>query len=368
MVQIKNIIVIGLSIFLLSTSLYNKSVAQGKRIGEIELNDFVEKYAEEHRFNGTILIQKGGKEMYHQSFGLAERAYNTPMTNESVYPICSITKTFTAVLILQLVEQGKIVLSEKLHTYLPQYAEDAAHKVSVHELLNHTSGIANPDTIRAENFMKYGLGFYQHPYSLKDMVYRFSSRPLIHEPGDVFSYSNGDYLILGLILENIYQKPYENIVYERILQPLGMTNSGMLSHYKLIKGLTSSYFKQKDGDSLIPNIPIYMGNFYSAGGMYSTTSDLLKFDNALFGLKLIEEETLDKLLSPGLDDYGYSVWIKDTKGENRKYKRMERYGQIAGANAVWFHFLEEDVTIIILSNTNCTDLGDFALKIAKSVF
>lgn len=96
MVQIKNIIAIGLSIFLLSTSLYNKSVAQGKRIGEIELNDFVEKYAEEHRFNGTILIQKGGKEMYHQSFGLAERAYNTPMTNESVYPICSITKTFTA--------------------------------------------------------------------------------------------------------------------------------------------------------------------------------------------------------------------------------------------------------------------------------
>lgn len=97
--------------------------------------------------------------------------------------------------------------------------------------------------------------------------------------------------------------------------------------------------------------------------MYSTTSDLIKFNNALFDFKLIKKETLDQLLAPGLDDYGCSVWIRDVE----KYRRMERYGRIAGANTVWFHYLNNDLSIIILSNTNLTDLGDYASKIGKAI-
>lgn len=97
--------------------------------------------------------------------------------------------------------------------------------------------------------------------------------------------------------------------------------------------------------------------------MYSTTSDLIKFNNALFDLKLLKKETLDQLLTPGLDSYGYSVWILDAE----KYKRMERYGRIAGANAAWYHYLNNDLSIIILSNTNLTNLGDYASKIGKGV-
>jgi CubicO group peptidase (beta-lactamase class C family) len=333
-----------------------------------KINKLVESYAAQHQFNGTVLIQKGSKITYHKSFGVAERSFNSPITNDTKYPVCSITKTFTAVLILQLVEQREIDLNKKILDYLPEYKGEAGPKVSVHQLLNHTSGMKNTDTTKDENFLKYGIGFYHKPYQLKEIVANFYSNPLVSEPGAKFDYNNGEYMILGRILEVLYQMSYEQILNQQILIPLGMQNSGLLSHYKLIKNLATPYYNDKNLDHLIPNIPMYMEDFSAAGAMYSCTSDLVKFNNALFAFKLLKKETLDQLLKPGLDDYGYSAWIRDTKGENAKYKRMERYGRIAGANAVWFHYLKNDLSIIILSNTNLTDLGDYAFKIGKEIF
>jgi len=327
------------------------------------INKLVEDYAAQNQFNGTVLIQKDHKIIYHKSFGIAERSFNSPATNETKYQVCSITKTFTAVLILQQVERGKINLDGKIRDYLADYKGEGGNKVSIRQLLNHTSGMKNTDTARDENFLKYGLGFYHFPYQLKDIVNKFCSNDLLNEPGTKFDYNNGEYMILGRILEVIHQKTYEEILSKEILTPLGMKNSGLLSHYKLINGLATPYYKDKSLDHLIPNIPIYVEDFSSAGAMYSTTSDLIKFNSALFNYKLLKKETLDQLLTPGLDSYGYSVWIRDVD----KYKRMERYGRIAGANCVWFHYLTKDLSIIILSNTNLTDLGDYASKIGKAI-
>ncbi|SHE79471.1 serine hydrolase domain-containing protein [Pedobacter caeni] len=351
--------ILTLALIILSFSVFPQSV---------KLHKLISNYANEHQFNGTILVQKGKKITYHQSFGLAERAFNTPLSNNTNYQVCSITKTFTAVLILQLVEQGKISLQEKINTYLPDYKGEGGTKVTIHQLLNHTSGMMNTDTAKDENFMRYGIGFYHTPYTLEEIVNKFCSKPIINEPGTKFDYNNGEYMILGRILETIYKMPYEKVLEQNILIPLGMTNSGLLSHYKLINNLATPYYKQDKVSDLIPNIPMYVGDFYSAGAMYSCTPDLIKFNNALFDFKIIKKQTLELLLTPGLDDYGYSAWIRDSKGVNDKYKRMERYGRISGANCVWFHYLNEDVTVIILSNTNLTDLGDYALKIGKAIF
>ncbi|AZA84721.1 hypothetical protein C1637_18215 [Chryseobacterium lactis] len=348
----KILIIVLLSLFC------HSAFGQAQKVGQ-----FVEKYALENQFNGTVLIQKDSKIIYHKSFGVAERSFNSPTTNDTKYQVCSITKTFTAVLILQLVDQGKIDLNKKILDYLPDYKGEAGSKVSIHQLLNHTSGMKNTDTARDENFLKYGLGFYNRPYQLKEIVTQFCSNPLVNKPGTKFDYNNGEYMILGRILEVMYQMTYEEILSQKILIPLKMYNSGLISHYKLIENLATPYYKDKNLDHLIPNIPMYVGDFSAAGAMYSCTSDLIKFNNALFDYQLIKKETLDKLLNPGLDDYGYSVWIRDVK----KYKRMERYGKIEGANCVWFHYLNNDLSIIILSNTNETNLGDYAAKIGKTI-
>lgn len=331
------------------------------------LEKFIADYAKEHDFNGTILVKKDSKIAYHQSFGLAERAFNSPIKNNTVYQVCSITKTFTAVLILQLMEQGKIDLHEKINTYLPAYRGEGRSKVSIEQLLNHSSGMKNTDTATDANFMRYGIGFYHTPYTLEEIVNNFCSNPLVNEPGKNFDYNNGEYLILGRILEVIYKKTYEEILKEQLLIPLGMNNSGIINHYKLIANLATPYYKAKD-HPLIPNIPMYVEDFSAAGAMYSCTADLIKFNDALFSYRLIKEQSLNQLLTPGLDNYGYSVWIRDSTGGNSKYRRMERYGRIQGANAAWFHYLDHNVSVIILSNTNLTDLGDFAFKIGKVVF
>ncbi len=332
------------------------------------LNDFIEKYASQQDFNGTVLVQKGsGPLLYHQSFGIAERAFNTAITNQTIYQVCSITKTFTAVLILQLAEKEKINLNKKIIDYLPAYKGEAGAKVSIHQLLNHTSGMKNIDTAKDANFMKYGIGFFHTPYTLDEIVTKFCSDPLVNEPGTKFDYNNGEYMILGRILEELYKMSYEQILNQQILVPLGMNNSGLLSHYKLIKNLATPYYRSAT-QSIIPNLPIFVEDFSASGAMYSSTADLIKFNNALFDYKLIKKETLDQLLTPGLDEYGYSVWIRGGKGPDVKYKRMERYGRIMGANAAWFHYLNSNVTVIILSNTNFTDLGDFARKIGQFIF
>lgn len=331
-----------------------------------DLANFISNYANQHEFNGTILIKKGKEVTYHQSFGVAERAFNSPLKNDTKYQVCSITKTFTAVLILQLVEQGRIRLDHKIITYLPSYMGEGGSKVSIHQLLNHTSGMKNTDTATDANFMKYGLGFYHTPYTLAEIVTKFCSNPLINEPGKKFDYNNGEYMILGRILEVIYKRPYEQILEQQILTPLGMKNSGLIDHYKLISNLATPYYKGKDHE-LIPNLPMYVEDFSAAGAMYSCTVDLIKFNDALFNQQLINEKTLHQLLTPGLDDYGYSVWIRGSKESEAKYKRMERYGRIQGANCAWFHYLNHDLSIVILSNTNLTNLGDFAVKIGKEI-
>ncbi|RLJ72147.1 CubicO group peptidase (beta-lactamase class C family) [Pedobacter alluvionis] len=333
------------------------------------VSSFIESYIHQHSFSGTVLIQKDSEVLYHASFGLANREFKIPFNDDTKYKICSITKSFTATLILQLYEQGKIDLNAKISAYLPDYAGEGATRVSIHQLLNHTSGLANTDTVKSlENALKYGIGFYNKPYTSDQLVKNFCSNQLVNEPGKKFDYNNGDYIILGKILERIYHKSYEKILTDQILTPLHMYHSGLLSQDKIVDSLSNTYFLRTDLNQIVPDLPMYNQDWYAAGAMYSNTKDLLKFFNALFDLKLIKKETLALMLKPGLDNYGYSVWIRDYKGANIKYKRIERYGSILGANAVVFRYLNENVTVIVLSNTNLTDLGDFALQIGRSIF
>jgi len=334
-----------------------------------DLPSFIRDYAVTKQFNGSVLIKKDSKIIYNNSFGLANREFNVPASNDTEYKVCSITKSLTAVLILQLYEQGKIDLHQKIIAYLPNYKGEAGSRVSIAQLLNHTSGMRNTDTVSSiQSAVKNGIGFYQRPYSLDQIVDQFCSYPLANEPGKKFDYNNGDYMILGKILETLYKKSYEQIVSDQLFTPLGMKNSGLMSQDKLIKNLASTYFLRDDLKRLVPDLPVYYQDWSSAGSMYSCTADVMKFFDALFELKLIKKSSLDLMLSPGLDDYGYSVWIRDTQGKNTKYKRMERYGSIMGANAVVFHYLNKNMTVVILSNTNLTDLGDFALNIGKQSF
>ena len=329
---------------------------------------FIEAYAKEHGFNGSILIQKDGEVRFARSFGLANIPFKVPNTPQTKYKIASITKVFTSVLILQLYEQGKIDLNRTIGAYLPDYAGEGKDKVTLHQLLNHTSGIANFDTVTdMETALKSGIPVYQTPFTSDQLLEKFSSGRLVNPPGKVFDYNNADYVVLGKIVERIHGNTYEQVLRDRILQPLKLENTGMLHQSDVLDGLADTYFYRDDLKAMVNDLPVYPENWYAAGGMYSTVNDVLAFSNALFGGKLLEKDTLALMFKAGLDDYGYGLWAYGMKIEGRTHRVVKRPGQIMGAQAQLFRFLDDDVTIVILGNTGTTDLDEFVAEIGKRV-
>jgi len=346
-----------LSILFITLKLYGQSP---------KVDSFIVSYVKNHNFNGTILIQNNSKIIYQKSFGFANFQFKIPDNIDTKYKIASITKLFTSVLIMQLYEQGKIDLNKPIKTYLPDYKGEGAEKVLICQLLNHTSGMVNIDTISSiESAVKNGVPVYQKPCTTDEFLDKYCSDPLLTEPGKVFSYNNAEYIVLGKIIEKLTGKSFENALHDNILQPLKMTNSGLLYQHVILDGLADTYFYRDDLKQLVNDLPVYIENWYSSGSMYSTAGDLLRFSNAFFGLKMVNKETLDLIIKPGLDNYGFGVWINEYEIKNKKYTAVKRPGSIMGAQTMLMHFSDPDLTIIILSNTGTTNLDDFVLEISK---
>jgi len=331
---------------------------------------FIDAYVKKSNFNGTILIAKKSHPVYKKSFGLADFSLNILNKPETRYKVASITKAFTSVLILQLVEQGNIDLEKPIITYLPEYKGAGGNKVTIRQLLNMTSGMRNMDENGSslEGVLKNGLPQYQLPNTSDQMLEKFCSMELVKEPGKEFDYNNADFIILGKIIEKLSGKSFEKVLRKKILVPLSLTNSGMLTQNTIINGLANTYFYRNDIKKLVPDLPAYIENWYASGAMYSTVDDILKFSNALFGGKLLKPETLKQMFSSGLGEYGLGVWVYlDYKINNKMYTIIKRPGSIMGAQAMLFHILEDDSTIIILSNTGTVNMDDFAAKLADKI-
>lgn len=348
------------SIVLLLLLFAANSFAQSVNIGE-----YIQRYTDENNSTGTIIIHKDGNVIYNQSFGSANLQYDIPNTNDTKYKVASITKSFTAVIILQLYERGKIGLHDPIKEYLPEYSGEGAETVTIHHLLTHTSGIENVEKYPITEFEKPWFDIYQKPYSTDEILHKFCSEPLDNEPGTQFDYNNGEYIILGKIIEQIYDKTFDRVLEDQILQPLQMNNSGMFYQAEVIKNIANTYRWNDSLRQFENDRKGYIENWYASGAMYSTANDLLKFSNALFGNELLKEESLELMLDPFLAQYGYGVWIRTIDINGEKHRIMQRYGWIRGANTVWFRFIDQDLTIIVLSNSDTTNLNDFAHGLAR---
>ena len=309
------------------------------------------------RFSGSLLVQKGDQIIANQAFGLSDRAQKTSNRPDTRYKIASITKAFTAVLILQLYEQGKVDLGQTIGAYWPEYKGPGRDSVTLHQLLTHSSGIQNCEAL--------GLSIYEQPHSNADILDKYCSGPLVNKPGSQFDYNNGDYMILGKIIENIYKKPLQEVLKTRILKPAGMTDT---EWYKTGKARTAKTWLFNDSlQTWQPDASFFIENYGAAGALCSTTADLLKFSNALFGEKLLQSETLALMTTPYPQFWNtaYSVWVSEKEFAGKPLKVIERYGSIQGANSMLAYFPEKQMTIVLLSNTNASNLGLLADEIAR---
>lgn len=333
-----------------------------------EIRRYVEQHVGETGFNGTLLVKRDGRVLYRGAFGVAERAFATPATNETRYPIASITKLFTSTLILQLADSGQLALDAPVKTYLPGYPGGGADTVTVRQLLNHTSGIAQFDTVASyQEAFSAGIPSYQRPLSSAALLSLCCSGPLARKPGETFEYNNADYFVLGRVIEQLTGENFEAVLRKKIIEPLGLRDTGMLRWDAPLARLATTYFLRDDTGALIRDMPIYWENWYAAGGMYSTAANLSVFADALYGGRLIKAASLQDLLRPGFDDYGLGLWSYEVRRSGATHSVAKRPGRIMGANSVLYRLLDERVSIIILANTNAADLDVFAQKIADCV-
>lgn len=316
-------------------------------------------------FNGAVLIARNGKVEYIKYTGLANRNYNIPFSAKSRFQIFSVTKTFTAVLIMQLYEQGKINLDSTIAAYYPEYRGEAAHKVTIRNLLTYSSG-----RYLKEMDPKFIPEAYdQNLWPVDTFINRYCSEKLIDTPGTTFNYSNGDFIILGRIIEKICKKPFDVILREKILQPLKMVNSGYWHHEDIVANLDEGY-RNKDGsvDSLIMPTNHYIDNHFSAGAMYATANDLLIFDQAIFNHTLLKKSTVDMMLTsyPKLGDVALGFWVYPKKIGKVNTIFAERQGGGYGNESNWVHLVDKGITLILLSNTETADLNKMRVDVLNA--
>lgn len=336
----KNIL---LGLFLMTINLAYSQIQKVRQV--------IDSCVKKDNFNGSVLLAQNGKTELLTYQGLSNRHYNIPFSDETRFHIFSLTKTFTAVLIMQLYERGKISLDATISTYYPEYKGEASKKATIRNLLTYSSGRDHKDISSPELIHQ---AYDNTIWNLDDFITTFLSEKLIDEPGTKFSYNNGDFILLGKIIEKIYNKPFENVLKEQILIPLKMQHTGFLHHNDIIKNIDEGY-SADPSDPFALHMPTnsYIDNFYSAGAMYSTPKDLLIFDQALFNYKLLNKSTLETMLTPDkkLEDTALGFWVYPKKFGSINTVFAERQGEGYGHSANWVHLVDKGLSLIILSNT-----------------
>ena len=325
--------------------------------GDREFEKIVDAARAGSAFSGVVLVATDGKIDYLKATGLADRQVDTRITPSSKFRIASVTKTFTAVLIMKLYEQGRIDLDATIGRYFPAYAGPGRDRVTIHHLLTYSSGIADESG-------KEGMLPYRSPLTLDEFIRRYCSGGIVFEPGSKSAYANTDYIILGKIIENVTGRSFEQVLNTEILAPLKMKDSGLARPGRKVRGLVRSYTMGADGKAFTEDEPYLAENYFAAGAMYSTAADLLKFDAALFTGKLLAPKTAEIMLKfyPELGYTAYGLWGSGGYGSFAE-PFYYRTGGILGSNSNWIRTMNSKKTVIVLSNTDTTNLFELSERL-----
>lgn len=317
-----------------------------------QLDELFHYLAKHKLFNGAVLVVDGGKTLFERAVGFANMEWRIPNTTDTRFDIGSVTKQFTAVLILQLAAEKKVVLHEVIGKYLPQIPEPFASRITLHQLLTHTSGLPSHPSNQSD-YMKVGMRI---PYTFDERLEQLRDVPLDFEPGTSWAYNGFGYTILGHIAARVTQKSLEANFRERIFSPLGMNQSGVLLDSRLVKRKAYRYQKVCN-DAYIPAVYFSQSEAkLGGGGLYSTLGDLRKWHRALQGDDLLPPQQKMMFYKsyyrfPDGDGYCYGYYsttyrVNDTRGVEVFFHG----GSLPGASALLMRVPENDQCIVLFHN------------------
>lgn len=324
-----------------------------------KISQILQAHSASGEFSGAALVARAGRVVYEGGFGFANLEWRIPNDSSTKFEIGSITKQFTALLILQFVNEEKIKLNEQLSTYLPYYRADTSARLSIHHLLSHTSGI--PNFTSTPGFLEGTAS--RTRYGVQEFALAHCSGDLEFEPGSKFAYSNSGYFLLGATLEAISGKTYEQLLEQRIFAPLGMKDSGYAHTEAILRNRAAGYERTATG---LRNARYYdMSIPFAAGAMYSTVRDLFLWDQALYTDRLLPVNLRDLLFTPNLENYGYgwSILIPAPGAPYASESIPMHGGTIFGFRAVLQRIPSRREFIVLLDNTESSKLLEIAVEI-----
>jgi CubicO group peptidase (beta-lactamase class C family) len=312
-------------------------------------------------------VAEKGKVIYKKGFGMANMEWNIPNQANTKHRLGSITKQFTAVLIVQLAAEGKLDLYAPVSKYLPDYSKSSGDKITSHHLLTHTSGIPNYTSF--PNFMR---DMSREPYEPMEFLKMFADSTLEFTPGERFAYSNSGYFLLGAIIEKITGKSYEKVLQEKIFDPLKLNDTGYDHHNTIIKNRASGY--EGRGSNYINAPYLDMSIPYAAGSMYSTVEDLFAWDQALYTEKLLPKKYMDLLFGKyiaafgGYYGYGWDISKIPVGNSTDSLETIGHGGGINGFNTLITRFPSDRSSVILLNNTGVAPLEEITRSVAGILY
>jgi CubicO group peptidase (beta-lactamase class C family) len=310
------------------------SAAVKTRLGEVARS-----YTAGNAFMGTVLVAEGDHILLDQGYGMADLEWNIPNTPEAKFRLGSLTKQFTATLILLLQQDGKLHIEDPVGKYLPD-APRSWDKITLANLLGHTSGI--PNFTSDKDFRTWGMS----KHTTAEEIAFFRDKPLDFEPGSKFAYSNSNYEVLGAVIEKVSGEKYGDLLRKRIFDPLGMRDTGLDTDELILPKRAQGYSPGKDG--LVHARSESMTVPWAAGAIYSTTGDLLRWERALFGGKVLNDASLAAMTTAGKGDYGLGLTVAQQNG----VKVIQHGGGIEGFNTHLAYVPDRKITVVVLSNVN----------------
>ncbi len=331
-------------ILLLSLNYTYGQMQQEKNL-ESSLDSLVSQEFKPREPGVSILIAKKGQIVYKKAFGSANVELNAPLQPNMIFRIGSVTKQFTAIGILQLVEQGKISLQDSVQRYIKDFPSKG-FTITIENLLTHTSGVidySNADTTRNPYIER-------HDFTPKQLIKYFNYQPLEFKPGTKYNYSNSGYVLLAYIIEKVTGESYHSYMKKNVIIPAGLTNTLYANEHTIVPGRVTGYTRDRGFYENCEYQSISIA--YGCGDLMSTVEDLYKWNKALLEYKLVKKETLDKAFTPfklknsQYTRYGYGWFIDRLDGS----KCIHHEGQINGFIAAEKYFPAEDTYVAILTN------------------
>ena len=314
----------------------------------LQLSIYLNQLAEKDLFSGAVLFARDGRPIFQQAYGYANRSFSVPNCTSTKFNLGSMNKMFTALAVTQLAEKGKLSFDDKVGKHLPDFSNpEVREKVSLHQLLTHTSGMGCFFTEEFESASK--TRFRQ----VRDYFPLFENQPLQFEPGTRWMYSNAGFILLGAVIEAVSKENYFNYLRQHIFEPTGMPDTDSYDMDQVIPNLAVGY-------TLNGALPEQIHNNYflhsikgsPAGGGFSTLMDLLKFEQALRNHQLLSPEFTEILLSPKQETdrpgarYAYGFFVYNLEEETI----TGHGGGFPGINAVFEMHRNSGYCVIILAN------------------